>query len=96
MSTTRADKAKDTPPKKQSAPREYEISVKTSAEPPAVPTYQRQGVTHATSAAGAIRAWCEAEGEKFTGGTVRAVPTGYITEAVVQVETKRQLTLGTP
>lgn len=44
----------------------------------------------------AIREWAEAQGEKFTGARLRAVPTSYITELQVTVETKRQLTLGAP
>lgn len=102
MSAPRAAKkgAEKAPAKNPSAPREYEVSLLTSTpgtvSPVNPPTYQRQGAVLATSAAGAIRTWCERQGETFAGGTVRAVPTGYITEATVTVETKRQLTLGTP
>lgn len=49
-----------------------------------------------TGADGAIRAYCELQNEKFTGGTLRAVPTSRITERDVTVETKRQVTLGAP
>lgn len=87
----------EAPAKSTARPTEYEISIRTSAPAPAAPTYQRRGTVLATSAAAAIRAWCDHEaGESFEGGVLRAVPTTNITELEVKVETKRQLTLGAP
>lgn len=100
MSTRRAGK-KDTTPAK---PTTYEVSVlieKKDAAGDAIPgatAWQPQGEISTTSggAPAAIRKWAESQGETFAGGRLRAVPTSNITERQVDVETKRQLTLGAP
>lgn len=94
MTPPRADKG-DTPPKITARPTEYEISTRTSATGD-TPTYQRQGTVLATSAATAIRAWCEHEMEGLVNDVIRAVPTTSITELEVKVEMTRKFTLGAP
>lgn len=95
MTTPRADKndPKAPPPKKPAEPTEYEIcELQTDgAWRPSTATISTTG-----GAPTAMRKWAELQGEKFTGGRLRATPTSRITELNVTVETKRQLHLGTP
>lgn len=79
----------------------YEVSLYWQFDDPReegkVSAWRPQGTIQTTHGApAAIKAWAEQQGEKFTGGTLRAIPTSRITERDVTVETRRQLTLGAP
>lgn len=95
MSRTRAEKTEATPTA-------YEVSLACATaqigdDGERSHAWQPVGLIETRGGAGnAIRRWCEQQGESFTGGTLRAVPTSRITERDVTVQTRRQLTLGAP
>lgn len=83
MSTDRADK---TTPKKTPQLTNYEVFIEVPSE----------AIVAAHSADDAMRRWALAQGEEFAGGRLMAAPARSVKRAKVTVETKRQLTLGTP
>lgn len=101
MSAPRAEKKAETHTL-PGQPTTYEISVRIDKKDDGgeiaagAHAWQPQGeVTTNRGAEHAIRLWAERNPD-FPGGTLRGVPMSRITERSILVETKRQLTLGTP
>lgn len=86
MTTPRADKNAETPPKQPTALTSYAI----------LPAVEALDVVTAHNGPAAVKRWAEDQGADFHGGGYIAVPVRSLKVIQVTVETKRQLTLGTP
>lgn len=93
--------AKSKPAKPTVKPTRYEISERVGGNsivggqtPNVEPISWKPAATvEANGAHAALRQYVDGLGDKFTGGTLRAVPVSNITQVTAKIETQRKLTL---
>lgn len=74
----------------------YRVAAVPVSDNVQAPLWTSAGNIDAHGAQDAIRRWANEQGDDFAGGSIMAVPSRSVTVAQVKVETRRQLTLGTP